>query len=238
MSTTLKVVHVCTHAVPTTTNTKESITFFKSNSNIDIFKDATIDRIEYIKHNGLLYFPNQHFKLSGTNQIRWTRPDRPEEGEVLTINFYSKKVINQSYEAENCARCSGNGWYVAAASSSDLAIEIATGIDKLLQDYLKILLTDSRYYVSGTSLRSVVGEVVRSDTDVASMISTAIREAETKLKRIQYEMLLDSKEVSDEELLRSVTIDEVTRFDSNDGYYVMLTLINENSYAVSIGVDL
>lgn len=237
MSITLKVVHTCSHIVPTTTNTKESITFLKSSSSIDIFKDATIGRIEYIKHNGKLYFPNQHFKLSGVNQIYWAVSNRPAEGETLVMNFYSEKTLSQSYESENCPRCLGNGWYVSVASS-DLAIELATGLDKLIQDFLKILLTDSRYYVSGTSLASVVGEIIRSDTDVASMISTAIREAETKLKRIQYEMLLDSKEVSDSELLRSVTIDEVTRLDSNDGYYIMLTLINEESYAVSIGVDL
>lgn len=241
MSLTLKVAHICNHSVLTTTEKKDTVTFIKSDSSTDIFSDTTISEVDYIiDDNDFLLFPKQHFNIVGSNKIEWVMDEneRPISGSPLTMIFYSTKTVSKSYDSADCVRCGGNGWYTSTASASDVSIDLATGIDKLLQDFLKILLTDSRHYVMGTSLKAIIGEITRTDTDIKTAIVRAVREAETLLKRIQYEMLLEQKEVPSEELLKSVIIDEIEQMDPGEGYYVLLSLVNESSYALSIGLNL
>lgn len=242
MSDTFKIVHVCEHSIPQTSKTTETISVQRAASgDTDTVNLSRIDRVLLIETTGFCRFPDVHFQLSGQNKIKWICPEviRPAASSTYLARVETARAIQTSFDPDNCERCGGNGWYVGVISNDDASMALTTGTDKLVQDFMKVLLTDSRSYINGTALRSVLGATMSANGDeIKSVVTLAIREAEDTIKKMQYKMILDGTEIADDEILHSVITRRIDiPKDIKDIVYVELALMTKSNFSVSIGLN-
>lgn len=239
MSYGLRVLHVCDHTVKEVKYTKTDKSIQRSiDSDTDNITEKQIDTVDYVLFGNLFLFDGYHFITSG-EEITWIGNDEviPQPGDYYDIFFTEKEVTNKGYADDNCPKCGGRGWYVDTISPDGEALVKSEFVDKLVQDFIKTLLTNSKYYEYGTTLSSLVGQI-HKDGEVKSKIIMAIREAEEKVKKAQYELSLEGVDIGDNQALRVVNIDELYRNEYGDGYYVKVTLYTRSNLSVSIGLDL
>lgn len=242
MSNTFKIVYICDHDILETKS--ELVTRVVTRGTEEASDKITPLRIGMLWHaeyNGSTYLPDVHFQKVGENRVGWicNPSKRPIPGDTYSVIFEESRQVITSYEADTCTRCGGNGWYVDIASHADNAIKEVSGDDKMAQDFIKILLTDNRYYPAGTSFKSIQGRIARDETEMITAVTIAIREAESILKLHQYQLTLANEDaVSDEERLSAVVINEIEVLASRDGFYIDITLINEANLAVQISLQI
>jgi hypothetical protein len=239
MSDGLKVLHLCDHVVKEEKfeDIQKSISR-NTEGGDDKITTKEIESVKFVLFNDSYLFDGYHLKAKNQT-VEWIGDDSivPQPGETYSIYYTEKESTNRGFPELSCPKCSGKGWYVDSITPENEALSKATGVDKLVQDFIKTLLTNSLHYDYGTNLVSLIGKV-HSKEDVSSKIKMAIREAEEIIKRSQYELSLENTELTDEETLRLVSIDDIYVNQSGDGYYVKITLYTKKNLSVSIGLDL
>lgn len=164
------------------------------------------------------------------NSITWISSHRPAIGsnyscEVMMIN---RTVLDYSKDVANCERCFGQGWYVDMLTSDLRLIAKSQGLEKLVQDYIKILYTITRDDGYGTNLLTLSGNNVMNEEIYLSEISSEINSAALQLREIQGAMILDGKYVLDpKETLSEVEIISTEYFRDEGRAYVKMRLISE-----------
>lgn len=184
-----------------------------------------------------LMLENMDFTRLGQNAIKWDQssPWVTDAGKTLVATLETKCSINRRYDEYFCPRCSGNGWYVSTTADASRAVEHVTGSDKMVQDFLKILLTDIRYYKPGTAFITLKGFVKR-DKKIEDLIVLYIKDAEMQLRQLQYNMSIAGSEISKYEELKTVIIESIDATSSQDRIYVEIRLVNMASEYTTIGL--
>lgn len=250
MSNTIKVIHACNHVVPEVDRSIVTTEFLKSDTQYDTVCDDTLEclgDVEIIYAAGQeasyrRYYAERAFERFGQNKIRWmVAPDipgyeGPAPGTLVKISVNVKKHVNRSYDGFSCPRCNGNAWYVSLSDDSKTATFI-TGSDKMVQDFLKILLTDVRYYTPGTAFLTLKGTVKREEKTRA-LIEMYVKDAETQLKQLQYALSIDGSEIDAFEELKTVIIDTIDMDSSPDSIYIELYLVNLATEYTSINLEI
>jgi len=140
------------------------------------------------------------------NEITWISSNKPVAGAayVLEALVTTRTITEYVGNISTCERCAGQGWYVDAFTKDNKSIQKAVGINKLVQDYIKVLYTEKATDGYGTDLTDLTGEYVPNEDLFLSDIATAINDAATQLKAIQ--ATFDTSYITTAEMLSSVTI--------------------------------
>lgn len=230
MSISLKVIHGCNHIVTSKDKVYGKIKMRRSLSvgfpdklpvNIEVIR---VDSIENL--NGEEYTKAVDFEQKvSSNIIEWINPaNNPALGEEYFINALYLKIETKKFEPTECSRCSGNGWYADILSEN---IEIVSGKNKLAQDFIKILFTEKSSDVSyGSNIKDILAENVYDEVQLAANVTSSIDNCTYQLKKIQQELSSSGIEVSDEELLESVIVNQVLFSREECTCYINISIKN------------
>lgn len=235
MSIGPKVLFPCDHTVVSKATEYGNISIKRSYNELNLDKVPVnteilrIDRVfdaenrEYF--NGINY--NQNIN---SNIIEWVKDadKSPSFGDEYYIQCAYIRTSIVKYEQSKCERCCGNGWYADILNEGN-NVELAEGIQKLTQDFMKILFTsksdDSDY---GTTLTDLIGSTENSSI-VASEIVKALREAEQVIKSRHQDNIINGVSVNAEEALSTVNVEKVVFVRNEQTYYVTVRITSEAS---------
>lgn len=239
MSNTLKVVHICSHVIKDNAVSTVDIGAYRGPSLVDTIPGIAMKKIESIKvADGSLRFPGIHFRLIGTSSVAWVdSPIIPPEGDHYMISAAIETHGVRSMGQEECLICGGNGWYASATELTEKRIDYSTSVEKMVQDFIKILLTDIRYASYGTSFKEVSMSAMTDHDAMKIMVSNAIKDAESQLKRKQYEMEMNGIDVDDDEKIVSANIVDIEMDDISKSLYVHIDILTQSNLAIEIGVQ-
>lgn len=186
----------------------QKLTLFYNQSVIAASGDILL-KVDLIRYAPLYekYRRDIDFSLYG-NYIKWLTPRRPQIGKNFFVEFLKNSRITTSpKDVKDCQRCSGNGWYVNVFSNMNKSIDKVSGINKLVQDFIKILYTrktsDSDY---GTELTNIPGRELYSEEEAYVLVAETIRDAEYQYKKLQLDIISSGYDIPNSEILSSATI--------------------------------
>lgn len=239
MSNTLKVVNICSHILKEPTLNTTDIIVTKGPSLVDIIPGVSMHDVEIIVvEDGSARLKNSHFSLIGKNMIAWSNTVMtPSEGDVYTIKAVIKNMNVRNMGSEECSVCGGNGWYASATEITESKIDVSSDVEKMVQDYLKILLTDIRYNKFGTKFKELSSAAMTDESALKLKVSLAIADAETQVKRQQYGLEMSGSIVSDDERLVSADLISVDIDNETKTMYVLVNLTTTSNINVEIGVQ-
>jgi hypothetical protein len=147
----------------------------------------------------------------------------PAPGEVYQVTLKYFDILYTRYDASECIRCNGNGWYNAPLVPGT-SLNYLRGPYLVAQEFLKVLFTipgtdrlDENY---GSGLITNTG-IVNFDASLINHIKTCINIAETRCK----EQYISDPNRSYNEILEKVIIDSITTNEQLGGIVVYLTLL-------------
>ena len=247
MLNTPKIVYSCDHNIVELKQNVLSEEHIKSPWDYDVIcTDCTVTNVialyQILTDLTVDYYETINFtKNADGMSIDWiTGASRPLSGEVFTIEYLSSFISNVQYEAEDCPRCAGTGWYVGIFEERATVAKKATELTKLVQGFIKILLTTKTSTSNGygSTLKDISGTEVYDSTSLSSSIVTTVLECETNFKLLQTTDINAGTLMADSEKLKSATVNSV-EFDSTVGaVYVSITLLSEDSTQATLNLAL
>lgn len=233
MYKTLNILFQCNHLITNTEHFTEELEFVCQGSEESKFTDKNVSDIISILVNGR---PVTAYRMKGKNTIEWLNDfNRPIVGDDVKIAFSHSLTKHIQFESEQCPRCNGKGWYVALFGRN-FSTASATGASKLVQDYVKILLTGN-VMSYGTRIKDIIGRVDEPNL-IISDISEAIIDAEDQCKKFQLDAASTGAEIPDSEKLRKVEIAEISHIPEETSYYVDVILTNMSNEKTNIVLKL
>jgi hypothetical protein len=176
------------------------------------------------------YYEDVNFiKNPDNTSITWITPSSvPSPGEIYTIEYLKTKLNSTQFEPEDCPRCAATGWYVGLFEENGTVAKKITGITKLVQGYIKILLT-TKAGNYGSTLKDISGTEVYDSQALSSMIVATVLECETNFRALQLTDINAGVLMSNAEKLKSATVSSV-EFDSSVGaVYLSIILLSEDN---------
>jgi hypothetical protein len=229
-----KIIFGCNHIISTLK--KQSILFTPTRSSsglVDLItRDGVVIDVFYVyqlnsgSNATVTYKKNVDYTFAD-NSITWISTHRPANGESYQCEAWAnnRTTIDYTENPELCDRCYGQGWYVDMMPSGYRRLEVATGINKLVQDYIKILYTRRQDDGYGTYLIDMSGTDVYDENQFLTDIAAELTSAALQLEKTQALMLAENATaLTAEETLSSV---EVTSMEYDKGesvVYVSITL--------------
>lgn len=173
------------------------------------------------------------FQLINNNSIKWLAEGvAPEDESVYFVEYISSRRVAESYELEACPRCAGNGWYAGILESSSV---ILSGLDKTVQDFLKIIFTDKDASTGyGSSFSSILGSPITSEYDMVTEVTAALNDCVTQLQNRQASATSSGVTLSDEEILVSVELTDYEYDAINSGLIVEFTFKNASNNSATL----
>lgn len=232
----MNVIQICDHMIVEKENVTMQKTITVSGTSFDKITDEEIAFVQYIRAGDSTFFEDMHFMVSRKQYIEWICDPSWRPATSSQMDVYYEEAVSEikSYTIDTCPRCGGSGWYAAAAGASVKELSVSTNEDKLIQDFIKILLTDFSKYAPGTSLTSLIGSSSRSEEEVMTMVRNAVKEAENQVRKNQYDLSVQGAELSDKEKLRQTNIEEI--YVEGDAVYLFVTLISHSGFEASVGL--
>jgi hypothetical protein len=175
------------------------------------------------------YYNGTHYNQTvSTNILEWitSAANIPQPGEHYFMQCLYIKIDVNKYIPEECPRCGGNGWYVNIIDTAGSSIQIVDGSSKLAQDFIKILYTDKNTSGYGTSIRDVIGMPIYDPKSIYSEIVSSIKDCEEQIKKSQKEASINGINISEEEILSSITVNTIQYVKDQATFYVSVSLIN------------
>ena len=240
MSQTLRLINLCDHSYPVPVSERRIYQITKSGTDYDKVTDLKIGDVNHITFGEYCYYPDIHFEIFAVNKIKWICHPvyRPIAGSVFEIEFDEVNAQTQTVEPENCERCGGNGWFASFLSEEDASINLIDGSEKLVQDFIKILLTDSRKHLPGTILKSIPSTSAPSSSEVLSKIEMAVMEAEESLKVIQRDMINIGTPLTQDEILSHVVVEDIDAGSGFGDFYLKVSLVSLGKSMYTVGLNL
>jgi len=238
MSKTIKIIYPCSHieiAEQKIYTTKTLIRSFDKDYDI-IESGAIIYGISSVYQGDVIYLQGYHYVLFAQNRIQWVGDVKPLAGSVYTVGYEIISITNHNYLQENCPRCRGNGWYVNALEELSYRFNKTTGLEKLSQDYTKILLSKKSEGV-GTILRDMPGREIRNEEQGKDSIASAVRDAEEQCKLFQLELVSSGASLPEEEKLDRIEIEEILYEEQSQSFYVDIIIVNGVSSAARLSIS-
>lgn len=241
-----KIIFSCNHIITKVNSRVYTEIKIKSGSDEDVIStDFSVPKIFSIyEYNGLAhkfvkYKNNIDFVLN-RNSVKWISSHRPKKDTEFFVEYQANSRISSSPEnAKDCPRCAGNGWYVSILSEQNKSIDKVSGINKLVQGFIKVLYTrkteDSNY---GTDLTLIPGRETYSEEEAVSLAVQAVADAEYQYKSLQLDTVSAGYNIPDSEMLNSASVTNA-EYDSNENtMYLEITLISlEPNQIAQIAVE-
>jgi hypothetical protein len=226
----IKVIHTCTHTVTEYFTREQNKEVVRSLTDIDIVpSEYPIKEITGLVHGETDYVPDADFQKVGRNMLRWTALNKPETGDRYTVFYTEQASFNRVFDIGECPKCNGRGWYVGLMNDETGKIEKVNGIERLIQDYLKILLTcigENRLNVLyGSELLKLPSNNLTYSTEVENRIRIILKECESNLRKIQSENL---QNLPEDEILQRVDINDISYVHKLRKYVISIRVISQS----------
>lgn len=243
-----QIVHTCNHVVETHEKKIEALPVIRAElGDMDqIFGGSNIYDIYSVykiidKDNLINYFYHKDadYRKIGKHSIEWIGNNRPAPSEEYYVECYYIKSNIVQYEEEDCPRCMSNGWYVDLMPQSERAVNKLSGANKIVQDFIKILFTyrlDGSNY--GTRIVDYAGKVVSDPNQICSEIASVIYSAASKYIDLQLSSVLDGNQLTDDEILDRISVDQIDYDIDTGGVYALVTLYSRSGESREIGAGL
>lgn len=238
----LRLIRLCDHKInevdrkyitKTITRSSESPSDIIDNSGIESIDSVFVNEREYT----IIYEQGIDFKRYTHNKIIWISPDRPQEGTEYEISYISNNFQVNTYDPENCPRCSGMGWYASVIDSANRRSSYVTGVEKLSQDIIKMILTDRDDTGYGTSIaRESKDYNLGNEAELMDKIKLNISNVENYYKDIQASIVADGVSLNPEEILRKIEIEEIFTDINEEAVIVSLIIYNDSLENVEISI--
>jgi hypothetical protein len=229
----LTIVHQCDHVIDSTTRKATTIlasratgqdydivcgpgTYLADIYNVYTENQSTGERT--------YYFENADFDRFTNDKLKWRVSDTsakvPSDGETYMIDCITVKREIIQYPQDSCPRCNGNAWYVDLSNGRSMSK--VTSMDKIVQDFMKLLLTDSE---DNPGLDSMIGaEIKDAGGDIDEMVSF-IKSCESRYMANQTEISRDV-ELQSDEILDKVVISDIEYDSGDNSYYIAIMLMS------------
>lgn len=233
-----QLIYICKHIITDAVNTYSTDIITRNyNSDTDIICSGFIIGNIYCVYsageNGKkkYYYENIDFKKVASDTIIWIGV-KPADNVLYTIEYIKIKKTIITYTQKDCPQCNGNGWYVDLMSVSDSNMAIVTGPDKIIQDFIKLLLTDS---TDGTVDITTVMKAT-STSEIIQDISNFVKKCEDTYIDRQLLIISGGISLSDSETLIGIDINEIDYDKDLCAYYVSLTIKTKSGETIDIGL--
>lgn len=247
MTVAPQIIHACNHIVEIYDKRFECIKVQRRDDSFidevmaginvkDIYSIYSVDAV-----SGEYKFYNNEFDFIkfGASSIRWISDNCPRpNSEYIVECFYTKQMIKE-YDEYDCPRCAGNGWYVDLLPEDETCMNILSGPDKIVQDFIKILFTykgDEDNY--GTRIADYVGTIIDDPTLLCSQIASIIYEAANQYMNIQSDSIMSGVELNDDEILDNISVDRIEYDEYNNGVYALITLFSRSGESRKAGIGI
>lgn len=132
----------------------------------------------------------------------------------------------------DCPRCGGTGWYVGLFENNCYR---AKGVNKLLQDFVKLLYTVKAD--DGNTLLNMSGrQNIQSEEWVESVLKNIVANALLRYNAMIAEGAAAGKNISDKEKIYSAGVSDVEIYD--DSALAKITIVTYTGYAGNITIDI
>ena len=139
--------------------------------------------------------------------------------EIITVDVYTSNRGSGTYKVR-----------------SGLGVEAVSGVDKVAQKVVKVLLTspgsDLRNPDLGAGLRDIIGRAFTNFGELSAEVALTIRAAEEQIKRVE-----SASELEDSDKLGSIMITRITPLHK-DGVSIDIEITNKLGDISRIGVPL
>lgn len=239
MFRTFRILHACDHLVVTKTPriVSEQLATRASDVDFDVISSQLVSGILRVWDEGRTYMTGIDYEQFTHNKLRWTSINVPPAGREYFVDMEVVDGDARQFALEDCPRCGGNGWYIDIVDNSTNRMMKSYEENKLIQDFLKILLTKkSAGY--GTDLLDIPGREMRSVDDTRSQIVSAVQDAERQLKAIQLSLVASEVELPPEEKLYRIDINSLEFDEDSSHFFITLTAYNYRGVAVDLNLSL
>ena len=204
------------------------------------FPDKVPSNIEFIRIDEVLnsikqkeYSFNVDYEQKvSINILEWrNQPGIPEPNESYYIRGAYIKTITKKSEGEICERCSNNGWYINIFGEEKS--EFVNGVEKLMQDFIKLLFTEKQLDGYGNSITDVLAENVYNEIELSLSISSSIQDCADQIIQSQLEQINNGSNIPLEEALDSVEVKDIIFVREECTCYITTQITNKLGQNVS-----
>ena len=127
------------------------------------------------------------------------------------------------YNANECPRCGGSGWFVDLLNDDDISVKTEDKT-KLTQEVIKILFTDDDGNY-GAPLKDMLGEAYASLAEFQTRFSEVILLAENRIIDRQSNYVAEGGQLSDSDLLKEINVIEIGSAEGLTAFRIVLQVI-------------
>lgn len=242
-----KVVYLCDHSITSLTNEVANESYIKQSGDTDLITetDGAISSVYSVYSQDpadsdlfIYYYEGTNFSINSENTgITWISTNRPSSGDLFFIEYTKTLMTIAQYSAEDCPRCAGMGWYVGIFEVNGALTKKISGISKLVQEFIKILLT-KKTADYGSKLIDIPGSEINNESSLSAQIVSIVLDCEAKFKQLQLTDPNAGTMLDPSEKLNSATVTSVEFDREVGGIYLSIVLLSESGANAQINLML
>ena len=173
-----------------------------------------------------VYTQGLDYVLFGNNKIKWISVNRPNPDYKYTVEYTKKVTYSKAYTKTTCQRCYGLGWYGAFNNLTSGLPSKSTGVQKIAEDIIKILLTPLRDDGYGSEFQEMNKYLYTSEELVEETATSEINRIERYYKSMQAEEIAKGAIYTPEDTLYAIIIDNVSFEQGSSTLNLVITVYN------------
>lgn len=163
-----------------------------------------------IGENVKYFCKDADYQLVGKNRLKWISVNRPDPDYDYSVEYIRRASKANTYKSSNCPRCYGLGWYGAFNDLNTGLPGKSTGIYKIAEDVIKMLLTPLREDGYGSEFLEMNKALYVDATSVEDRAISEINRIERYYKGVQAEEIAKGATYTPEDTLYAIIIDKVS----------------------------
>lgn len=230
-----KIIYACNHVYSTVSESVQTRTMVYSGVSDTIDVQGRVDSVLRIYDPETLKpISSKRYEVEG-NKIHWNGSPM-KVGDTYNVCFILKqsKVNDYTSDPNLCYRCAGNGWYVSVMNALTKSYAKSEGINKLVQEFIKLLFTQKQDDGYGTHIHSYYGKTMHDENILISEICAEISDAESQFKLMQIQSINNDIEIPPSEMLEGVSISSAYYDKDRMSVVIQLLLINQDSQTAGL----
>lgn len=178
------------------------------------------------------------FMLYTTNKIKWLGINRPHPDYPYYVEFFVQKYDIKNYNEKGCPRCYGLGWYGSLQDAVTKQAKKVTGIHKIAEDIIKIILTPLQEDGYGSNFPEMNKSLYVSPETVEDQARSEIHRIEIYYKNVQAADISKGAEYDAEDILYAISVDSV-KFDiGTSSLNMVLTVYNNRGRGEKVNFNI
>ena len=165
------------------------------------------------------YFSNgDDYIIQGGGKIKWISVNRPNPNYKYVVNYVRKYSKMNTYKSKTCPRCYGLGWYGAFNDLTTGLPAKTTGVYKIAEDIIKIILTPLREDGYGSEFQEMNKSLYVDASSVEELAVSEINRIEKYYKSVQSSEITKGATYTSEDTLYAIIVNNAS---FNTGTYTL-----------------